>query len=490
MKKSIIYHLSPKLQIVIRQSEIRYRSYLYIAMKKACLIGILVVFITALAGFNSKLFGDDPVPIPASHQRIGDPQKGYAYLTTGDYVRSGIPYRLFQAGLGKVRDSLLNRDGLNATIPYQYTAIKVKDEIVVAPNCLQCHAQVFDGKLIMGLGNSTIDFTKNQKLDPKRLQMLENVLKSGFPKQYEAAAPFLTVTQAVGPYLTAEVRGVNTADRLATVLAAHRDPLTFRWSKEPLLTIPEEVVPTDTPPWWLLKKKNAMFYNGFGRGDFGRFLMASNLLTVTDTSESGQVDAHMPDVLAYIYSLKPPPYPKRINQRLARKGRIVFEDHCATCHGTYGKETSYPNLLIPETTIGTDSLLFRSNYSNPAFVNWFNNSWFTKGDHPAHLEPFNGYIAPPLDGIWITAPYLHNGSVPTLEALLNSKLRPSYWSRDFNHPEYDYDHVGWKYNMETKGGSPAIYNTTLPGYGNYGHLFGDELTPMERKAVIEYLKTL
>ena len=35
-----------------------------------------------------------------------------------------------------------------------------------------------------------------------------------------------------------------------------------------------------------------------------------------------------------------------------------------------------------------------------------------------------------------------------------------------------------------------IYNTTLPGYGNYGHYFGDKLTGEERKAVIEYLKTV
>jgi hypothetical protein len=39
-------------------------------------------------------------------------------------------------------------------------------------------------------------------------------------------------------------------------------------------------------------------------------------------------------------------------------------------------------------------------------------------------------------------------------------------------------------------GDKLIYNTTLPGYGNYGHYFGDKLTGEARKAVIEYLKTL
>jgi mono/diheme cytochrome c family protein len=233
-----------------------------------------------------------------------------------------------------------------------------------------------------------------------------------------------------------------------------------------------------------------MFYNGFGRGDFGRFLMASNLLTVHDTSESRSVDEHMPDVLAYIYSLQPPKYPKAINESLAAKGKTIFEQTCSDCHGTYGTNGSYPNLLIPESTIQTDSLLYKSNYSNPQFVNWFNRSWFTTGDHPAQLVPFNGYIAPPLDGIWISAPYLHNGSVPTLEAVLNSKLRPQYWSRDFDHPQYDYANPGWKYKVEEKAGNTNVYNSRLPGYGNYGHYFGDGLTNEERKAVIEYLKTL
>jgi len=251
-----------------------------------------------------------------------------------------------------------------------------------------------------------------------------------------------------------------------------------------------EVIPTDVPPWWLLKKKHAMFYNGFGRGDFGRFLMASNLLTVNDSSEAREVDSHFNDVLAYIYSLEPPKYPRPVNKQLAREGGVVFVEHCSKCHGSYGEGGEYPNLLIPESIVGTDSLLFRANYQSTQFVNWFNKSWFAQGDHPARLEPFSGYIAPPLDGIWITAPYLHNGSVPTLEAVLNSKERPAYWSRDFNNPQYDYVQGGWKFSREEGPRGTAVYNTTLPGYGNYGHYFGDKLSDKERKAVIEYLKTL
>ncbi|HSB92394.1 MAG TPA: hypothetical protein VLC28_04720, partial [Flavitalea sp.] len=187
---------------------------------------------------------------------------------------------------------------------------------------------------------------------------------------------------------------------------------------------------------------------------------------------------------------KPPKYPHAVDTVLAASGKVLFEGNCSHCHGTYGDDESFPNLLIPQSAIGTDSLLSTSNYSTPQFVTWFNSSWFTSGDHPATLEPFKGYIAPPLDGIWVTAPYLHNGSVPTLEAILDSKLRPQYWERNFITPQYDYQRVGWTYSTKEKAGGTTIYNTTLPGYGNMGHYFGDRLSASEKKEVLEYLKTL
>ncbi|HCL82479.1 MAG TPA: hypothetical protein DIC22_00825 [Chitinophagaceae bacterium] len=444
--------------------------------------------------FSSAIFmntGSDPVPIPPSKQRTGNAETGFKYLTTGDYLRSGIPLSYFKMVFGKSSLNYLNRDGDNRDISYDYTVVKAPNgEPVVAPNCMQCHAQVFDGKLIMGLGNSTIDFTHGEKLDPKNAAAAEKILQNLDPKKYEAAEPFLRVVKGIGGQLHTKVRGVNAADRLAALLASHRDPKTFRWNDQALLEVPAEVIPTDVPAWWMLKKKNAMFYNGFGRGDFGRFLMASNLLTVNDTAESREVDAHFNDVLAYINSIKPPAYPYPVNKSLVKQGGILFVRNCSKCHGNYGNEGKYPNLLIPESEIQTDSFLYKSNYQSYQFVEWFNNSWFAQGDHAARLEPFNGYIAPPLDGVWITAPYLHNGSVPDLETLLNSKERPAYWSRDFDNPEYDYNKLGWKYAAQTGPGGTTVYNTGLPGYGNYGHTYGDKLSSRERKAIIEYLKTL
>ncbi|HYO21636.1 MAG TPA: c-type cytochrome [Flavisolibacter sp.] len=459
-------------------------------MRKSFLLSLMTCVI-ALSAFIIREGGDEPVPIPPSQQRVGDAAKGYDYLVNGNYVRSGIPYQVYLFGAGADSNNFLRRTGINAKVSHEFTAVKAMNgETVVAPNCMNCHAQVFDGKLVIGLGNSLVDFTKGKKFNLENIELLEKLLKLQSPKQYQASYEFIRASKAITQYLYAPVKGVNVADKLAYSLVAHRDPVSFNWNEKALLNISSELIPTDTPPWWLLKKKNAMFYNGFGRGDFGRFLMASNLLTVNDTAESAQVDAHMPDVLAYIYSLEAPAYPKAISQSLSAKGKALFEQKCSGCHGTYGEKDTYPNYLIPASLIGTDSALYKANYSEPQFIDWFNRSWFAQGNHPAKLEPFAGYVAPPLDGIWVSAPYLHNGSVPTLEALLNSKLRPKFWSRNFDIPQYDYEKIGWKYTVENKTASTSTYNTTLPGYGNYGHYFGDALSDAERKAVIEYLKTL
>ena len=107
-------------------------------------------------------------------------------------------------------------------------------------------------------------------------------------------------------------------------------------------------------------------------------------------------------------------------------------------------------------------------------------------------------MAPPLDGIWATAPYLHNGSVPTVELLLDSQSRPTYWTRSYDSTDYTTDALGWNFQVLEYGhegeSDPVerkkIYDTTLEGYGNGGHVFGDHLSSEDRALVLEYLKTL
>lgn len=449
---------------------------------------VLASCLSQKAGFLKTEAGS-PQYIPGTPQVIGNADSGYQYLTTGDYLKSGFPYSFFRRAGAREKENFLKRDGMNENIPYDYTAVKAPNGAwVVAPNCLQCHAQRMGDSLVIGLGNTLFDFS--MPMYASSLIAEKIAMAGATDAEKEASANMFTSMKSLAPWLVANSRGVNVADRLTAVLASYRDPKSFKWLENPKLKIPAEVIPTDVPAWWLLKKKHGMFYNGFGRGDFSRFLMGSNLLTVADTAESREVFSHFHHVLAYLYSLQPPRYPLPVNQQLAALGKKLFEQHCAGCHGTYGRDGSYPNLLIPAGVIQTDSMLYQSNFSNPQFLGWFSKSWFKTGDRPADLVPFKGYIAPPLDGVWITAPYFHNGSIPNLEGVLNSRIRPAFWSRNFSDPQYDIARCGWQFTVSDRQYTRSTYNTTIPGYSNNGHYFGDGFTDAERKAVMEYLKTL
>src|SRR5262249_33804031 len=129
------------------------------------------------------------------------------------------------------------------------------------------------------------------------------------------------------------------------------------------------------------------------------------------------------------------------------------------------------------------------------YVDWFNGSFYGQ---MSWLSPAPGYIAPPLDGIWATAPYLHNGSVPDLETLLDSTKRPKYFTRPFDSSMYDPNKPGYPFTVVDHGHDmepnaqmkKQIYDTTLTGYSNAGHTYGDALSTDDRAALIEYLKSL
>jgi hypothetical protein len=168
---------------------------------------------------------------------------------------------------GKKQTKYLEREGLNNNVSHEFTVVRsANGENLVAPNCMQCHAQVFNDQLVIGMGNSFADFTFGRNLNPAAYTALENVLKKTAPEKYEASKSFIQVAKAIGPYLTTQVRGVNAADRLAAVLAAHRDPVSFKWSDQALLDIPSEVIPSDVPAWWLMKKETCYVLYGIWPG--------------------------------------------------------------------------------------------------------------------------------------------------------------------------------------------------------------------------------
>lgn len=440
--------------------------------------------------FNPPM--DKITKLESSTQRIGDADRGRKYLIEGDYVDSGIPLSIYKMVLGNQVEDYLGRDGINKGIGHEYNAFRTDEGVeLVSPNCLQCHSSVFDGRFVLGLGNTSGNFTMDQSMFAG---VLEAVVTSQYPvgtPEHTAFLPFSKAIKAIGSKIVTKTIGSNPADKIAAVLASHRNRDDLSWREEEMLDIPDEVIPTDVPAWWLLKKKNAMFYTAVGRGDYARISMASSMLTVVDSMKAREVDENFVDVIAYINQLEAPAYPKPINQEMAEIGEELFLDNCSSCHGTYGALETYPNLLVDLDLIQTDSMLVYANFGLGRFVDWYNTSWFGKGEHAAILVPERGYVAPPLDGIWATAPYFHNGSVPTLEKVLNSSSRPEVWSKEKTTDNYyNYDEIGIDYEVLDTKSSIYHYDTKLMGHGNSGHYFGDKLAVEERKNIIEYLKTL
>jgi hypothetical protein len=116
--------------------------------------------------------------------------------------------------------------------------------------------------------------------------------------------------EGIAPYIQTKTVGVNPAPNLTWALMAHRDPETLQWSATPLIEPPpKDPLPISVPPWWSMKKKNAMFYTTIGRGDHAHFMLLASMLCIEDMDGLAAIDAYAPDIRAYITSLDAPRFP-------------------------------------------------------------------------------------------------------------------------------------------------------------------------------------
>ena len=198
-------------------------------------------------------------------------------------------------------------------------------------------------------------------------------------------------------------------------------------------------------------------------------------------------------VADWLRNLASPVYPFPINKALAAQGAPIYQKYCAECHGADGKNFrgEYAGKVVPIADIGTDRHRLDS-YTYDVAVNQ-NLIFAGYGDERfSHFRKTFGYANSPLDGVWLRAPYLHNGSVPTLRDLLEtSEHRPKTFYRGYD--VYDQKKVGFVVDIgEEKGRRYFQYNTAEPGNSNKGHegqRYGTELSAAEKDALVEYLKT-
>jgi hypothetical protein len=192
----------------------------------------------------------------------------------------------------------------------------------------------------------------------------------------------------------------------------------------------------------------------------------------------------MAELDEYLSGLPPPAYPFPIDAGLAAQGKQIYAHDCASCHEPGQPHTSR---LIPIAEIGTDRN--RMDTWNQAAADQANEKVREIGIIRPNMVKQQGYQSPPLDGLWMRGPYLHNGSVPTLRDLLApADERPKVFYRGYD--VYDpidvgfvtlgaaAEHEGWEEDIAVRGN------------GNQGHAYGTDLSAADKNALLEYLKTL
>lgn len=214
----------------------------------------------------------------------------------------------------------------------------------------------------------------------------------------------------------------------------------------------------------------------------------------------------------------PPKYPWRIDTNKASLGGQLYQVHCASCHRIQPGDPRppvYDTWRTQVQNVGTDSYywqtLSRTASSSGVLTGFIfgNTTVAVTGESSIFLSKvlsstaltqrfpgINLSISPPthpagsyesrvLHGIWAAAPYLHNGSVPTLAELLKpASKRVTIFKVGRN---YDLKNIGISTNQPLD--STALDTNGL-GNSNAGHKFGTTLSDSDKEALLEYLKTL
>lgn len=284
------------------------------------------------------------------------------------------------------------------------------------------------------------------------------------------------------------------------------------------------------PPLWGLRRIRWFHYDGDTTSLMDRNMaqsMGLGAVVIQATGESTILPRNLHELEILNGRLEPPKWTERVgpvgaDESLLQQGAALYQRRCAGCHEFRGDENrplmageSRP-FGFPVYDLGTDPQR-AMNFARPMKdgrefarvlsatlatikAKLYETHHITQPEREA-MEPrggvrwvtTRGYIARPLRGVWATAPYLHNGSVPTLDDLLKPAAdRPKTFLVGYR--VYDADTLGYVSDPqripEDARKGLFEFDTSLAGNKNSGHEPGPVLTGNERKALIAYLKTL
>jgi hypothetical protein len=476
---------------------------------------IAVLFVLAALGglfAYNRFFREEPAPYFASAE------EHFLYGSVGTEARQGIPYWIWLV-LPRVFPEYLPRPGGYASIgvlstPDHEMPIGLSKVTIGFPrvgiNCAMCHAASFRARP----DDVPTIYPAAASHQTGEQEYLRFLIACASDPRFTGSTLMAEIAKNVQLPLTdrllyrfAIIPGTKRAllrlrDQDSWMLG-HPDwgrgridpfnPVKFTTLKQP---VDDTIGNSDMMPLWNLRHREGTAYHWDGLSTALREVVQSS--AIGDGATTAWVDrdyakwnntdpkgmSSLRRVMDYIGDLKAPKYPLPVDAGLAAAGAVTYKAQCASCHEPGGARTGS---VIPLAEIGTDRHrldMWTSNASAAYNAYGEGHAWKF-----SNFRKTAGYTAVPLDGVWLTAPYLHNGSVPTLADLLEPiPARPTKFWRGYD--VYDPVRVGFV----TAGPEAARIGTSLdvslPGNSNAGHTYGTDLAPDEKRALLEYLKTL
>ena len=251
-----------------------------------------------------------------------------------------------------------------------------------------------------------------------------------------------------------------------------------------LFGIPQPSAPVKYGVVWNLDQRHWVHWDGNTQSPLGRNILASLGLGAPMEGRRGHFDfALVERHTTMTERIRSPRYPFAIDRAAASRGAGSFRAHCAACHE--GPETDAR--LFPPAEIGTDPA--RAVAFTQQQADRFNDllaSVETPGYAPSKQPGIRGtrkYWSPTLAGVWARSPYLHNGSVRTMQELLTP---PAGRAKTFHRGSRIFDPAPMGYTDE----GAYLLDASSAGNSNAGHDYGTGLSSTEKRELVEYLKTL
>lgn len=253
------------------------------------------------------------------------------------------------------------------------------------------------------------------------------------------------------------------------------------------LPVDESVGQTDFPTIWSLKGRRGRPLNLGGETPVLRSVVIDSALGL-GAGGSGFL-RRADEITDFLENAPAPrwPYadgPHAIKQDVAAAGKTIYAAHCADCHEPGAAKTGLPSDMAE---LGTDRE--RIDSWSQAGADQANAAVKKLGIDRPGINKTAAYVPMTLEGVWLRAPYLHNGSVPSLRELL---MPPAKRTKVFHRgcDIYDPVNVGFLTSGPIAEEEGFKLDTSLKGNGNGGHVYGTELPEQEKAALIEYLKSL